>query len=553
MTKKFALISVSDKTGLDELARSLVGAGYTLVATGGTYRYLTSRKIPALPVEKLTGFPEILDGKVKTLHPAVFGGLLADGLSQMSEIKKFSIPPIDAVIVNFYPFEKVLKSPPSSGHRVKPADMIDIGGVAMARAAAKNFKRVLAVTSVSQYDEVIRFLRRKKKNFPLEMKKRFASSAFAETSRYDALISRAVGSFSDEDYFDGGRCEDSLFLLLKERKPRLRYGENPHQTAVFCDAVFPSVKSRIGSLELSHPASSDVVSLGNKAVSYNNLLDADAGISLLNSLGSMMSSRHFGCAIMKHTNPCGVAVSENSQVEAYLRALSTDRVSAFGGVVIFNKPVASEMAREMMKIFTDCVVAPDFSTEALKIFLGKKNLAVIKIRSDSARRFDMRGCLGGVLIQKPDDKLISEELKIVTGRKPSAGEIKSLLFAYTVAKFAKSNAIVLARGLETLGVGSGVASRIDAFHLAASKMNSNNRHPDEEDATVRRNRGETLSPLVLASDGFFPFDDIVKESVSLGVKAIIQPGGSIRDAESIKACDENGIAMVFAGLRHFRH
>jgi len=540
---RFVLISVSDKTDIEKLARAFINANYKIIATGGTAQYLKNRKIPVVRADKITNFPEMLDGRVKTLHPSIFGGILANHESHFAQLRKISAPLIDVVVVNFYPFEKFALKDNTRIH----SDMIDVGGVALLRAAAKNYSRVLAVSTIEQYDEVIKCLKLMKSSgevFSPEMRKKYASLAFEKTSRYDNFIA-SVFKAGDSQL----PTTNTLSLSLQQ-KMNLRYGENPHQEGIFCSAEVSNFNFSTGlvakNFEFRIP--SEMKSLGNKEVSYNNLLDIDVGLSILRELCKDKKDNYkFGCSIIKHNNPCGVAVSDVSGVEAYKMALLTDRISAFGGVVVFNSIVDKKCAQEMIKIFTDCVAAPEFSDEALEILSSKKNLTILKIRPDFQAGIEIRNCLGGLLFQKPDTQLLeNNKPKIVTLKKPTPLEMKSLLFAYTVAKFCKSNAIVIASGTRTLGIGAGVTSRIDAFKLAASKITTK-----DYSLPMKKNR----TPVVLASDGFFPFDDVVREAARLncGISAIIQPGGSIRDSDSIKACEELGLAMVFAGRRHFRH
>ena len=537
---KVVLISVYNKTGIEKIAGRFAASKYKIIATDGTAKYLKNHKIPVIGVDKISGFPEILEGRVKTLHPSIFGGILACDKSHLKEIKKFSIPLIDVVIINFYPFEEFYASNPNKDI---PLDMIDIGGVAVLRAAAKNYTRVLAVSSPTQYDEVIRFLKDSKKGgFPLLLRKKFAALAFERTSRYDSFISSVLKSKSDRE-----NMEDAFLSISLTKKMPLRYGENPHQIGVFCKADVSQIKPLDSISTINFRLSpSEFKSLGNKDISYNNLLDIDVGLSILSALSKNFKDK-FGCAIIKHNNPCGVAISSKSLKEAYMDAISSDRISAFGGVVVLNEAVDSQCAGEILKIFTDCVAAPDFTDSAIKSLRSKKNLTIVKIDTQMRSGFEMRTCLGGVLIQDPDINLVSKNIKVVTLKKPSPSEMKALLFAYTVAKYCKSNAIVISSGARTLGIGAGTTSRIDAFHLALSKML---RPPLMDNFSKTKHH-----PIVLASDGFFPFDDIIREVAKskCGISAIIQPGGSIRDNDSIKACDESGLSMVFTGLRHFRH
>lgn len=517
--KKIAVVSVSDKTGLADFVRGLAREGYDIVATSGTAAFLHKMGVAVRDVSALTGFSEMLSGRVKTLHPAVFAGVLAAGPEHLAEIKKAGIAPVAIVVVNFYPFEE--KSRGIEATASGAAEHIDVGGVAMLRAAAKNYARVLAVSSSEDYAPVLDVLSRRGGN-TLDFRRRLAAKAFAASAYYDALISSRLSP--DENPADSRMTRTALPL---EFAGSLRYGENPHQPAAFysCPALGESFWPE---------------RLGGEEVSYNNLLDVFAGASLAGDLLDLNDERgKASCVVIKHTTPCGAA-SARTAVEAYRSAFSTDPVSAFGGAVVFGSALDAATASEIVKVFTDVVAAPDFSREALEILRKKKNLLILKTSNRStAQRFEIRSAFGGVLAQKSDHGF-ADGFKVVTKKRPSIGEMKSLAFAASVAKHSKSNAVALAAGLRTLGVGSGCVSRIDAFRAALGKMR----------ALSVSSAGKKI---VLASDAFLPFDDIVREAALAGVSAIIQPGGSIRDADSVKACDEALIAMVFTGVRHFKH
>ncbi|MDI6757648.1 MAG: bifunctional phosphoribosylaminoimidazolecarboxamide formyltransferase/IMP cyclohydrolase [Endomicrobiia bacterium] len=516
--KKIAVVSVSDKTGLADFVRGLAKAGYDIVATSGTAAFLSKMGMAVRDVSCLTGFSEMLSGRVKTLHPAVFAGVLAAGHEHLAEIKKYGIAPIDIVVVNFYPFES--KSRGIAASASVAADHIDVGGVAMLRAAAKNYARVLAVSSGEDYAPVLDALSRRGGN-TLDFRRRLAAKAFSASAYYDALISCRLSP-----------DENAALASMTKTVPlkfagSLRYGENPHQSATFYSC--PSLGESFWPERL-----------GGEEVSYNNLLDVFAGFSLVGDLLDLNGERgKASCVVIKHTNPCGAA-SARTAVEAYRSAFSTDPVSAFGGAVVFGTALDAAASSEIIKVFTDVVAAPDFSGEALEILRKKKNLLILKTpRRSPAPRFEIRSAFGGVLAQTSDHGS-ADGFKVVTKKRPSVEEMKSLAFAASVAKHSKSNAVALAAGLRTLGVGSGCVSRIDAFHAALGKMRA-------------RSVAAVGEKIVLASDAFLPFDDIAREAASAGVSAIIQPGGSIRDADSVKACDDAAIAMVFTGVRHFKH
>lgn len=504
MKVRRAIISVYDKTGLMEFARGLASLGVEIISTGGTYEFLKKSGIKTREVSDITGFPEILDGRVKTLHPAVHAGILAKrNKKHFAEIKKHGISPIDMVVVNLYPFEE------------KPSvENIDIGGVAMLRAAAKNHESVVTVCSNEDYLYVLDALRKNK--FTIDMRKSLAAKAFNYISYYDALISNFLG-FS-EDY------------PLKKVIPiknigQLRYGENSHQRAAIYEVGIGKQKAE------------SFKQLQGKELSYNNYLDLDAAYNLV------CEFKEPSCAIIKHNNPCGAALGDDV-LEAYRNALACDRVSAFGGIVAFNRIVDGKTAAEVVKTFTECVIAPAYAKEALKIFSLKKDLRLLVMPplNSKLKTLELRSISGGILVQDRDS-VNYETLECVTLKKPSKKEIESLKFAMTVAKYVKSNAIVLALGTKTVGIGAGQMSRIDALKIASLKMI----------ACLQSMREPVAETLVLASDAFFPFDDVVREAYKIGVKAIIQPGGSIKDNDSKTACNELGISMVFTGIRHFRH
>ncbi|MBI3291597.1 MAG: bifunctional phosphoribosylaminoimidazolecarboxamide formyltransferase/IMP cyclohydrolase [Elusimicrobia bacterium] len=521
---KRALISVSDKTGIVEFAHALTGLQFELVSTDGTAKMLRQGEIPVQTVEELTGFPEILQGRVKTLHPKIFGALLArrGDPNHERELAQLGIEPFDLVVVNLYPFERIV----TEHHLVEEelVEYIDIGGVALLRAAAKNFQHVTAVCDPNDYPKVLEALQEEGQdgNTSLEFRRALAAKAFTHTARYDAVISA---------YFrERGKVRDpfpnELALGFKKAQD-LRYGENPHQRA----ALYRETGAR--SLEWGVATAKQ---LQGKELSFNNLGDMEAAWQLVNEFSQPAA------VVIKHHNPCGVAVAE-TLVEALRRALASDPVSAFGGVIGFNKEVNQETAQETLKMFFECLIAPGFRPEALEAFRSKEKLRLLQHPSHltAPHELDIKRISGGILLQERDYPTLAE-MKTVTKRAPTPEELISLDFAWRVAKHVTSNAIVLARGSGTLGIGAGQMSRIDALRVAVMKMSQQ----QQLILTVQL-------PLVMASDAFFPFRDCVDEAAKAGISAIIQPGGSIRDDETIKAANEYGLAMVFTGIRHFRH
>ena len=530
-----ALLSVSDKTGLVEFARALAGFGVELLSTGGTAKALRAAGLAVRDVSEVTGFPEMLDGRVKTLHPRIHGGILAvrDNAGHARALAEHGIEPIDMVVVNLYPFEQTVAR---EGVTLEEAvEQIDIGGPSMVRSAAKNFRDVAVVVSPDLYAGLLDEMNRTGGALSLATRGSLAQKAFLRTSVYDTSISRYLGANSRPAGFEqkaadavthldelvaAGTPPNALWAAfdLKLRKIfDLRYGENPHQHAALYDL---EEEAGIARAEL----------LGGKEMSFNNYVDADAAWQLV------CDFEEAACAVIKHMNPSGVGTAATPE-EAYRRALATDPVSAFGGVVAFNRTVDERAARAVTEIFTEVVVAPDFDEAALEVLKSKKNLRVL--RAGQARRpegLDFKRVSGGLLVQTRDThRLRREDLKVVTRRAPSEEEVGALLFAWTVCKHTKSNAIVYAREGQTVGVGAGQMSRVDSVRIGAARA----RLPVEGS--------------VLASDAFFPFRDGLDEAARHGIAAVIQPGGSVRDAEVIAAADEHGIAMVFTGVRHFRH
>ncbi len=523
--KKFdkrALISVTDKAGIVDFAHELTELGYEIISTGGTAKSLRQGEIKVREVEDITGYPEILDGRVKTLHPKVFGALLAvrDNVRHQKEMTAHDIEPIDLVVVNLYPFEQVVTKERLDEKEL--IEYIDIGGVSLLRAAGKNFHDVGIVCDPQDYAAVLEELK-SHKNLMLDTKRRLAAKAFAHTARYDAVIA---------SYFRERSKEKDLFpqemTIGLKKVQSLRYGENPHQkAALYQETGARSVESGIVTAK----------QLQGKELSFNNYLDLESSWNLVSEF------RQTGVVIVKHNTPSGVALNDNL-LEAYKAALACDSVSAFGGIVALNKEVDRATAEEMAKIFLECIIAPGYSLEAMEIFKKKENLRLLSLPfalNTAVKEFDVKRVSGGLLVQEKD---IARplEYKVVSKRQPTPEEMASLQFSWPVAKHVKSNAIVLARGLQTVGLGAGQMSRIDSLKLAWMKLN-------QMQPLVLANQ----KPLVMASDAFFPFRDCVDEAAKIGVSAIAHPGGSIRDEDSIRAANEHGMAMVLTGLRHFRH
>jgi phosphoribosylaminoimidazolecarboxamide formyltransferase/IMP cyclohydrolase len=515
-----ALLSVTDKTGLVEFARSLNEQGVELVSTGGTAKALRDAGLPVRDVSELTGFPEMLGGRVKTLHPMVHGGILhrREDPEHVAAVAKHEIPAIDMVVVNLYAFEKTASKPGVKFEEI--IENIDIGGPSMLRSAAKNFEDVAVVTSVADYPAIAEEMRANGGALSHKTRWRLARAAFATTAAYDAEIASTLESLPEEP----GSTERSAdfpqtLRVSAERKTVLRYGENPHQKA----AVY---------VDDSGAGIAGAEQLGGKELSYNNLVDLDACWALASEF------ENTAVAIIKHTNPCGVGQG-TTVVEAYQRALEADPVSAFGGVIGINRAVDAEAAAEIAKLFVEAIVAPEFTPEALAVFSAKKNLRLLRI-TPSKRERVLKQISGGFLLQDEDLAVTTAEtLKIATERRPRKDETEALLFAWKVCKHVKSNAIVYARlkdGFgQTVGIGAGQMSRVDAARFGAMK------------AVL------PLEDTVAASDAFFPFPDGVEAIAKAGATAIIQPGGSVRDAEVVEAANRLGIAMVMTGLRHFRH
>lgn len=508
---KTAVISVSDKTGIVEFAREISALGIKIFSTGGTYKLLKDQGIDAHSITELTNFPEILDGRVKTLHPNIHSGLLAcmDNPEHVSTLREHNISSLDLIVVNLYPFEKALMN------KLPHADMIeniDIGGPSMLRAAAKNYKWTAPVTDPEDYTAILESLRNNDMTISEEFRERLAAKVFRHTAYYDSLI---AGYFNNKL---GEKFPSEFALPLKEVQP-LRYGENPHQNAKLYGNNFINVFRQIHGKELS----------------YNNIADIDSISRLVLEFADPVA------AIVKHTNPCGVATG-NTLKDAYIKAFTTDRESPYGGIIAFNRELDLAAAEELDKIFSEVVIAPEFSSDALALLEKKKNRRLIIANFDKLRNslgFEIRSVAGGFLAQETDQKSVSvENLTFPTKRKPTDKEIEAMLFGWKIVKFVKSNAIVYSASDRTLGVGCGQMSRVDSAIIAANKA---------------REMGIDLTGCAVASDAFFPFPDALLTAVKAGATCAIEPGGSIRDAEVIEAADANGIAIAFTGVRHFRH
>ncbi|HEX6126000.1 MAG TPA: bifunctional phosphoribosylaminoimidazolecarboxamide formyltransferase/IMP cyclohydrolase [Pyrinomonadaceae bacterium] len=549
---KRALISLSDKTGAADFARRLAGFGVEIISTGGTAAALRDAGLRVTDVADVTGFPEMMDGRVKTLHPKIHGAFLAlrDNEAHVASMREHGIDPIDMVVINLYPFEESIAR---NGVTLEDAvENIDIGGPAMIRSASKNWRDVVVVTDPRLYDELLVEMESNNGSVSLETRQRLAVLAYTRTASYDIAISSYLAKqitddqlalieplnplqnlafieseyISDESDSDSAGAattslEDAIELRLSKAAD-LRYGENPHQKA----ALYTTGES--GGL-------AGAEQLHGKEMSFNNYVDADAAWNLVQDL------EECAVAIIKHTNPSGVGIG-NSNLQAYRRALSTDPVSAFGGIVAFNRPVDADAARSVIEVFSEVIVAPEYEPEAIEIFRSKKNLRLLKIQPtgiERQARVEYKQISGGMLVQEADNYKVTEsDFRVVSERNPTPEEIRALLLAWRVCKHVKSNAIVLANEYQTIGVGSGQMNRVDSVRIAE----------------MRAGRFDLpVEGSALASDAFFPFRDNVDEAAKMGVTAIIQPGGSVKDADSIAAANEHRLAMVFTGVRHFKH
>jgi phosphoribosylaminoimidazolecarboxamide formyltransferase/IMP cyclohydrolase len=520
-----ALLSVSDKTGIIDLAKALSEQGVELVSTGGTAKAIADAGLPVKDVSSLTGFPEIMDGRVKTLHPGVHGGLLGirDDAEHAEAMATHNIAPIDIVVVNLYPFEETVASGADYANCV---ENIDIGGPAMIRASAKNHAYVAIVTDPADYDELTGQLSANGGKTTLELRKKLAAKAYGLTARYDASISRW---FAEQT----GDLLPVNFAIGGHKAEELRYGENPHQSAAF----YHTAEKR--------PGVATATQHQGKHLAYNNINDTDAAFELVSEFDP---AERAAVAIIKHANPCGVATG-GSLREAYEKAFACDTVSAFGGIVALNRELDAEAASEIVKIFTEVIIAPSVSAEASEIIAAKKNLRLLTtggLADPAAPGLFVKTVSGGLLVQNRDNGRVTlDSLKTVTRRAPTERELEDLLFAFRVAKHVKSNAIVYVKDGATVGVGAGQMSRVDSSRIAARKAID---AAETAGAAEPATRGS-----VVASDAFFPFADGLLLAVEAGATAVIQPGGSMRDDEVIAAADEAGIAMVFTGMRHFRH
>jgi phosphoribosylaminoimidazolecarboxamide formyltransferase/IMP cyclohydrolase len=502
-----ALVSVSDRTGLAEFCKGLVDAGVTIIATDSTGRHLVEHDVPSTPVSEVTGFPEMLDGRVKTLHPRIHGGILAnrDEPEHMRQLEEAGIEPIDLVVVNLYPFREAAAKDLSWPEVI---EQIDIGGPSLVRASAKNLSGVAIVVDPSRYADVLGEIRANG-GLSAHTRGRLAAEAFAHTAAYDAAIAA---------WFARDVTFPKKVSMSFERVMELRYGENPHQAG----ALYAAEDAGPGSLSRGRQ-------LQGKELSFNNLLDLDSAWVAVNDFEDP------ACVIVKHAIPCGVAIAKTDAL-AYDRALESDRVSAFGGVVAFNREVSEAAAKAMAEIFTECIAAPGFAAGALTLFGEKKNLRLFEIEGRPSPKYAGRWISGGLLLQTADaPEENPAEWRVVTKAQPTEDQSRDLAFAWRACKHVRSNAIVFVSGGATIGIGGGQTSRVDAVEIAAKKA------------------GDRAKGAVMASDAFFPFRDGLDAGAGAGIAAVIQPGGSVRDDEVIAAADEHGIAMVFTGMRHFRH
>ncbi|MCR2044570.1 bifunctional phosphoribosylaminoimidazolecarboxamide formyltransferase/IMP cyclohydrolase [Anaerosalibacter massiliensis] len=509
---KRALISVWDKTGIVEFSKKLKELGWEIISTGGTKKILEDADIDVIDISEVTGFPEAFDGRVKTLHPNIHGGLLhiRDNKEHVKTLEELDIKPIDLVVNNLYPFKETISKENVTHEEI--IENIDIGGPSMIRAAAKNYKYVTVVVDPMDYEIIIDELERKGE-VSLETRKSLASKVFEYTSNYDSLISNYFNQINNIDF-------PETITLTFENKRNLRYGENPHQKAAFYSEVGDNSGTITG-----------VKQLHGKELSFNNINDANGALEILKEFEEPT------VVAVKHANPCGIGSGKNI-LEAYKKAYESDKVSIFGGIIAANKQVDEEMAKLVNSIFIEVIIAPSYTEEAVKVLSSKKNIRILELKDimkNDYKSYDMKKVLGGLLIQERDTSLLKEDIKVVTERKPTESEMEELLFAWKAVKNVKSNSVVLVKDKGTIGIGMGQTNRIWAVEQAIE------------------HGGEKVRGSVLASDGFFPFGDSIKALAKAGVTAVIQPGGSIRDEESIKAADENNIAMVFTHMRHFKH
>ncbi|WP_405099573.1 bifunctional phosphoribosylaminoimidazolecarboxamide formyltransferase/IMP cyclohydrolase [Oceanobacillus sp. FSL H7-0719] len=508
---KRALISVSDKTGITAFAKELTEAGYEIISTGGTLKTIQEAGIAAIAIDEVTGFPEIMDGRVKTLHPKVHGGLLGkrSNPNHMQQMEENEINPIDMVVVNLYPFKQTLLKEGVSKEEI--IENIDIGGPTMLRSAAKNFEDVVVVVNPADYDAVLDAA--KKDELSIELRQQLAAKVFQHTANYDAMI---AGYFAEQT----GEEFPETYTVTYEKVQNLRYGENPHQIAAFYAAPLRDGVS-LASAEQLH----------GKELSYNNIQDANAALEIIQEYDMPAA------VAVKHMNPCGIGIARDLS-DAFKLAYDADPVSIFGGIVALNREVDKQTAEQLSEIFLEIVLAPDFTEEAKEILTRKKNIRLLALDTmrSQAIAHKLTTVSGGALIQHQDTgQVVSNDLEVVTKRKPTEQEVEDLLFAWKAVKHVKSNAIVLAKDNQTVGVGAGQMNRVGSAKIAIEQA------------------GEKAKGSVLASDAFFPMPDTVEYAIKAGVTAIIQPGGSKRDQDSIDVCDEHGIAMVYTSMRHFKH
>jgi len=516
MCVKKALISVSDKTDLAAFAETLSSLNIEIISTGGTAALLTKYNIPHTSISSVTGFPEMLNGRVKTLHPRIHAGILAQRTKtdHMQTLQEHEISPVDLVVCNLYPFEETIKKPNVSLSDV--IEDIDIGGPTLIRSAAKNYKDVIIITSPKQYDTVAEQLQQNK-NLSLEDREQLALDAFSHTAQYDAIISTYLRS----RWTDNVLPDDNTIALRK--KQDMRYGENPHLKGGFYQTL----------PETTEPCITNAIKIQGKALSYNNILDSDGAIEAIKEFPEPT------CVIIKHATPCGIASADTIR-NAWKDAFSTDTYSPFGGIVAFNRTVGKEVAKELGKLFLEVVIAPDYTKEAKEVFAKKKNLRVLCLPGIEQvihrKGMVFRSVVGGFLSQERDVQMtMQDQWKIVTDKKPTKNQLHSMEFAVKCVKHIKSNSVVFVKGTQTVGIGGGQTARVDATWIATHKGK------------------EHINRSILASDAFFPFRDAVDLAAEAGVEAIIQPGGSIRDEEVIAAANEHNIAMVFTNQRYFRH
>ncbi|GMG95763.1 bifunctional phosphoribosylaminoimidazolecarboxamide formyltransferase/IMP cyclohydrolase [Tepidimicrobium xylanilyticum] len=509
---KRALISVYDKRGVVQLARELVSLGWEIISTGGTGKILRNEDIPFRDIKEITNFPEILDGRVKTLHPHIHGGILykRDEEEHKRILKKLDIGSIDLVVNNLYPFEDTIKKEGISHEEV--IENIDIGGPAMIRAAAKNYKYITVVIDPSDYGRVLKELRTRGET-SLDLRRELARKVFQYTAYYDSLIANYFNCLNNVEF------PDIITIPFKD-KQELRYGENPHQKAAF----YKEYNNLDGTIAAA-------IQLHGKELSFNNINDGNGALEILKEFDEPT------VVAVKHANPCGIG-SGKDLLEAYVKAYECDKISIFGGIIAVNRIVDEEVAKRINEIFIEIVMAPDYTQKALEVLATKKNIRILKVpnimKNDYAS-YDIKKVLGGVLIQQRNRDLLGQELKVVTKRKPTEKEMEDLIFGWKAVKGVKSNGVLLAKDKATIGIGGGEVNRVWAVKAAIERA------------------GDKAKGSVLASDGFFPFKDSVEALAKAGVTAIIQPGGSLRDQESIEEADKNGMVMIFTGMRHFKH